>query len=123
MIVSQERDDCGVCALGNVLDTSWQMAAGMIFGAEWQNRLRFNTTTRQIATALCIKNHKLIRVKSWYNIPDRSVVKVIPSACEGTGNWHWVVWRDGMVWDSNRSLPLAEHRYDHRLTSYLGSVK
>lgn len=120
MITSQCRDDCGVCAIANLLGCSWQVSANLIFGKTAHNKLRFSTKTRQLAQAVGIANHKLIRVKDWHDIPDRSIVKVIPSACEGTGNWHWVVWKDGMVWDSNRSLPWSPHRYLHRLTSYLG---
>ena len=122
MIQIQRENDCGVCAVANALEVSWTYAADIVFNENWSNKLRFNTKTRQIANALNIQDHKLIRVKEWHDIPDHSIVKVINSAQGGTGNWHWVVWRDGLVWDSNHSVPIAPHRYNHRLVSYLGKA-
>lgn len=122
MIKQREQNDCGVCAVANARNIGWATAAYLIFGEKCFNKLRFNTKTRQIAAALQLDEFKLIRVKSWHDIPDRSIVKVIPSACEGTSNWHWVVWRDGMVWDSIHSLPITPDKYNHRLVSYLGSA-
>lgn len=120
MVRSRKRNDCGVCAIANVRGVSWASAALWLFGQNFSNRLSFGSTTRKVAAAMSMGVFKLIRVKSWHDIPDKSIVKVIPSACEGTGSWHWVVWRDGMVWDGMRSLPLTPDRYNHRLVSYLG---
>jgi hypothetical protein len=122
MIRSLRRNDCGVCAVANALSCSWQIAADRIFGSAFRNKLAFSTKTKQIAIALHNYAPKLIRVKSWDDIPDRSVVKVLPLECEGTGNWHWVGWRDGMVWDNNNARPRSPHRYNCRLVSYLGSA-
>ncbi len=122
LVKSRATDDCGVCAVANAKGVSWATAALRIFGDAFSNKLKFNTTTRKIAAALHLDSFKLIRVKDWHDIPDLSVVKVICSAQEGTGNWHWVVWRDGMVWDSTYGLPVTPDRYRHRLVSYLGVV-
>lgn len=119
MIRQRQQNDCGVCAVANVRNIGWSMASRLIFGEKYLNKLRFNTKTRQIAAALQMDNFKLTRVKSWHDIPDRSIVKVIPSACEGTRNWHWVVWSDGLVWDSIHALPITPDKYNHRLVSYL----
>ena len=127
MIRSLRRNDCGVCAVANALSCSWQIAADRIFGSAFRNKLAFSTKTKQIAIALHNYAPKLIRVKSWDDIPDRSVVKVMPLACEGTGSWHWVVWRDGTVWDSNYERPRSPKHYSRRrlrrLVSYLGSAR
>lgn len=123
MIRSKRQNDCGVCALANALSISWAQAAFELFGDKWNNKRTFNTKTARVADALWEPAAKLIRVKDWYDIPDRSIVKVIPSACEGTGNWHWVVWRDGLVWDGLHAVPLRPERYNHRLVSYIGEAK
>jgi hypothetical protein len=119
MVRSLYPSDCGVCAVANALGASWGDAATAIFGDGFWNKLRFNTKTKQIIAAL--GDLELVRVKYWQEIPDRSVVKVIPPECEGTGNWHWVVWRDGKVWDSNSARPRSWRSYDCRLVSYLGA--
>jgi hypothetical protein len=123
MIRNRKENDCGVCAVANARDIGWATAALRIFGEKFTNKLRFNTKTRQIAAALHMRSFALTRVKSWHDIPDRSIVKVIPSACEGTNNWHWVVWRDGMVWDSCHVCPITPDKYNHRLVSYLWDMR
>lgn len=123
MVRSREQNDCGVCAVANALGISWPSAALRLFNIHFSAKRYFGTTTRRVAAAMRMTDFKLIRVKAWHDIPDKSIVKVIPSACEGTGSWHWVVWRDGMVWDGMRSLPLTPDRYNHRLVSYLGVPK
>lgn len=119
MIRTYRPNDCGVCALANIFNWRWETAAEEIFGGRWWNKLKFNTKTRQLSDALHEPDARLIRVKDWYDIPDRSIVKVIPSACR-KGDWHWVVWRDGLVWDSNHRVPVTPDRYNHRLVSYIG---
>lgn len=122
MILTQKENDCGVCAVANALAVSWFSAAVRIFGLRADNKLRFNTKTKQIAQALWLDEFTLIRVKRWQDIPDRSVVKVIPHECEGTGNWRWVVWRDGKIWDSCLRAPVKDtSKYGCRLVSYLGA--
>jgi hypothetical protein len=120
MIHHRKRNDCGVCAVANLCNISWPTAALRLFGEKFANKLAFNTKTRQIALAIHLDDFKLIRIKDWHDIPDNSIVKVIPSVCEGTGSWHWVVWRDGLVWDGLHAQPLTPDRYNHRLVSYLG---
>lgn len=121
MIRTQKENDCGVCAVANALNVSWWTAAFYIFGDRADNKLRFNSKTRQIAEALWLEEFTLIRVKRWEDIPDRSIVKVKPPECEGTGDWHWVVWRDGMIWDSSLRAPVkTTSAYWCRLVSYLG---
>lgn len=122
MIHSQRQWDCGVCAVANALNISWWAAASRIFSPEAaSNKLRFSTKTRQIALALDIRNHKLIRVKSWAEVPEGSVVKVMPPVCEGTGDWHWVAYRRGRVWCSCADRPVAPKNYLWRLVSYIGA--
>jgi len=122
MIKNTKLHDCGVCAVANLLDISWRAAAHRIWGNAHYNRLRFNTRTKQVATAIDITKPKLIRVKSWHDIPpERAIVKVIPPECEGGYDWHWVVWRDGKVWDSCLTRASKPEHYECRLVSYLGS--
>lgn len=123
MILTRRWNDCGVCAVANVLGKPWAVAALRIFGPSFTNRLRFSTTTRKLATALGMKQWKLIRVKRWADIPSGSVVKVIPDACKGTGHWHWVVWEKGVILDGMRMFPARAKDYPHRLVSYLIEVK
>lgn len=122
IVVSEWADDCGVCALANALLLSWREAASKIFPDGHAHKARFNTKTKQIVAALGGK-HALQRVKDWHDIPSGSVVKVIPSHCEGTGNWHWVAWRDGKVWCSYMRRAFKPEHYEMRLVSYLAPVE
>jgi hypothetical protein len=129
MVRSQRDNDCGVCAVANLLGCSWGWAADLIFGY-WYNRRSFATKTKDIVAVISrmvIASRpapKLIRVNQWRDIPDGSIVKVIPGPCEGTGDWHWVVWRDGLIWDSLNTTPVKPARYGlrygRRLVSYIG---
>jgi hypothetical protein len=120
LIKSQDRNDCGVCAIANRCGITWEEARARLFGDK--PKRAYNTTTRMMKHAMFVDSWRLIRVRDgdWYDIPNNSVVKVIPSACRGTGNWHWVVWRGGMVWDSVHDLPIAPTRYSHDPVSYIG---
>ena len=62
MIRTKRENDCGVCAVANALGCQWHVAADRVFGYRFDNKLKFNSKTRQIANALSIHDHKLIRV-------------------------------------------------------------
>ncbi len=121
MVRSQKHNDCGVCAVANRCDITWAAARVRIFGTKRKHS--FNTTTRMLTDAMFVNSWRLIRARDWYAVPNNSVVKVIPSGCRGTRNWHWVVWRDGMVWDSMHYVPLTPERYTHGPVSYIGYLK
>ena len=119
MILSNHRDDCGVCALANAFAISWTAAVKKIFPNGHTHKKRLNTTTKAIVAALG-GGYKLKRVDDWKHIPDGSVVKVIPAQCEGTGNWHWVAWRAGKVWCTYNGRTMRPHEFKRmRLVSYL----
>lgn len=122
MITTIRTNDCGVCALANLKDISYPKALARLH-PNWRRKRTFGTTTRvmKIGLRAHIKTKLiLVRSKDWYDVPDKSIVKVLPSGCRGSRNWHWVVWRDGLVWDSVHSLPITPERYSHHPVSYLG---
>lgn len=127
MIKTQKLNDCGVCALANKMAISWNGAAFRLFGGLFSFRRAYNTKTRDLCQMLFPFNIEagLIRVKAWADVPDGSIVKVIPPQCEGTGNWHWVVWKNGKIWDSCHQRPVNPKRtsYDCRLVSYIGRLR
>src|ERR1700742_4430287 len=99
MIKSRANNDCGVSAIANFRGISWLGGATLLFGLALPRS--FSTTTAKISMALGgHRLFKLRRVKRWVDIPDGVIVKVIPPHCEGTRNWHWVVWKNGKIWDS-----------------------
>jgi hypothetical protein len=121
MVRSQGHNDCGVCAVANRCGITWAAARVRIFGTK--RKRAFNTTTWMLKDAMFVNGWRLIRARDWYDIPNNSVVKVIPSGCRGTRNWHWVVWRGGMVWDSEFTVPISPVYYTHGPVSYIGYPK
>lgn len=121
MVRNHKRNDCGVCAVANRCGITWEAACRRLFDGKRKRSL--NTTTRMLKAAMFVDSWRLIRVKDWYDVPNNSVVKVIPSSCRGTCNWHWVVWKDGMVWDSVHDIPISPVYYTHAPVSYIGYPK
>jgi hypothetical protein len=122
MIRSARHNDCGVCALANLKRISYPKALARLH-PNWRRKRSFGTTTRMMkigARAHIKAKLILVRSRSWYDVPDNSLVKVVPSFLVGTRNWHWVVWRDGMVWDSVHACPVTPELYTHYPVSYLG---
>ena len=120
---TQRENDCGVCAVATALRVSWSEAARFIFGPAWANKLRFNTKTRQIAAVLFPHGGGgLVRASSWAEIPNNAICKVILPWQEGTGGWHWVVYRNRHVLCSNKARRIPPERYEGRLVSYIAQV-
>ena len=113
------KSDCGVASLAMLCDVTWEQARDAIV---WPSR-RYYTTTKQIrGAAWDLKfatmqgrlqiiripktrewEGKLVDHKIWSLIPHNSLVK-IPSGNEYSGRWHWMVWRNGKVYDPARGV-------------------
>lgn len=118
LIRKQTKNDCGPCAVANVLACDWHAAVATI----WP-KVGYRTTTKQLAQALFPKqNATLIRAYRWSDIPDRSVVKVVQKE---TKNWHWVAWIEGQIYDNELTRPFrplfwSNLRPHLSLRSYIG---
>lgn len=111
------KTDCGVAALAMLCDVTWEQARDAI---DWGEKgRRYSTVTKQIRKAAWLLKFgttqsrlQTIRVpkrkgwegkpvdhKIWYLIPNNSLVK-IPKKY----GWHWVIWRNGKVYDPARGV-------------------
>lgn len=126
------KTDCGVAALAMLCDVTWEQAREAII---WPGR-RYNTTTKQIRKAAWKLKFatmqgrlKIIRVpfttewegkpvdqSRWSLIPHNSLVK-IPTPDFG-GRWHWVIWRNGKIYDPARGV-FKPKKFDRIPSSYM----
>lgn len=121
VVTKQRKNDCGVCAVANILGITWEEAAKLVFPFDWNDRKKYGTTAKQIGLALySIPAPKLRVAGDWKWVPDRSIVKVMPHH-KKYGNWHWVAKIDGMVVDNGNPQPMLASVADlkYRMTSYV----
>lgn len=119
--------DCGVCAVANLRGWTWEQAAAVIFPNH------FRTKKKQWSTYTADVRHlagygRLLRAYKWDDIPDGVLVRVrFPATNKHGYCLHWVVWKDGMVWDSELNSPMrplfyTAQRPDARLMSYIARI-
>lgn len=128
------KTDCGVAALAILCNVMWEEARDAIV---WPGR-RYYTTTKQLreaaillgfTTKSTLQNRlRVITVPvDWYEhpytstiwslIPDNSLVKI-----PGRHSWHWVVWRNGKVYDPARGVFKPE-KVDRIPSSYMQFIR
>lgn len=125
MIVSTKSNDCGVCALANALDVTWQDAKELIWpkGRKGKN---YYTTTKNLIEAINRSNadigssplcqtRLMPNTKRAWPKQGMYIVKVRPRGCK-PHNWHWVACDGKKVYDNQYSKPIPIEEY--RLKPY-----
>lgn len=135
-VKQRNKRDCGVAALAMLCDVTYEDANRAI---PWRREgILSGTTTTQLreggiklgyATESTPQDRlKVIRApKSWAErkvdpdiwslIPNNSLVKIPASL--GSGDWHWVVWRKGKIYDPARGVFFPRKYGDNYPSSYM----
>lgn len=129
-IRQRHKTDCGIAALAMLCDVTYEEANRAI---PWRRESHmYGTTTTMLKEGGAKLGYrtestpqdrlKPLRGRGWEDIPDNSLVK-IPHPTQ-SGNWHWVAWRKGRIYDPARGvfLPKAFHAPTNP-TSYMQFVK
>ena len=123
LVKQRTRTDCGVACLAMLCKVSYEEAHRAI---PWRpSTTIWGTCTKQLREAaiklgyafIGTEKFRLIPLgkRSWTEIPHNSLVKV-PNPAE-PGQWHWVVWRKGKIYDPAWGV-FRPQNYDRRPTSY-----
>ena len=101
-VIQKGKTDCGVACLAMLCDVEYEDAMRAI---PWKRAgLLDGTTTKQIREGAekigmytTYDRLRPLREKTWEDIPDNSLVKIINPNDER--RWHWVVWRKNKIYD------------------------
>lgn len=127
-IAQRGKTDCGVAALAMLCDVPYESVDRAIL---WRRHgVLFGTDTKMLREAAerlgyrgkgTEKNQlKRLGGKSWDAIPENSLVK-IPHPDPKIGQWHWVAWRKGAIYDPALGV-FKPKKYDRKPVAYMEFV-
>ena len=120
-------DDCGVCALATALNVTWERARDAMFD-DGLKHLSYATSGHDIQRgafhlgwkSVYLRMRPLREDKTWRDIPLKpgqiAIVKVQYADARAA---HWVVFDQGIVWDSNFDTPWHAPDYPYKPLSFL----